>query len=139
MREILFRGKRKDNNGWITGSLVQFPDIIKIKDKNGIFGFIVDSETVGQFTGLTDRTGKKIFEGDILSSNQYPYTSDGKHNYYAEVTWFEKNAAFGLYTFKNPQSSVRGASEGSDYIDEFNSDDWEIIGNIYDSPELFGE
>lgn len=142
MREILFRAKRLNDKEWVYGYYVhQFGahDIrVKNTDEYDNEGYHIDPETLGQYTGLTDKNGKEIFEGDILSSNQYPYTSDGKHNYYAEVTWFEENAAFGLYTFKNPQSSVRGVSEGSDYIDEFNSDNWEIIGNIYDSPELFG-
>lgn len=147
MREILFRAKDDASKQWVYGYYVHLPSaagsvhIMHVPagnpDESNSASYVVP-ETLGQYTGLTDKNGKKIFEGDILSSNQYPYTSDGKHNYYAEVTWFEENAAFGLYTFKNPQSSVRGVSEGSDYIDEFNSDNWEIIGNIYDSPELFG-
>ena len=152
MREILFRGKRKSDNEWIDGYYVQVEDFLDDKRHNLIFEIdsvaypdneIVGSNgicpnTLGQYTGSTDKNGVKIFEGDILSCDDYPYTSDGNQNYYAEIVWLDENAAFGLYTFKNPMSKVRGVSEGCDYIDDFTSDVWEVIGNIYDNPELLG-
>lgn len=144
MREILFRGKREDVGEWVCGYYAHLPsaagavDIIYVPasdpdDSNHTV--FVDPETIGQFTGLTDKNGVKIFEGDILSSDRYPYTSDGKRNYFAEVVWFDNCPAFGLYTFKAPKSSVRGISEGSEFIEDDLSD-MEIIGNIYDNPEL---
>lgn len=72
-REILFRGKRVDNGEWVYGDLLQVPSesICSIADyeygegkPRGIHNVI--PSTVGQFTGLTDKTGAKIFEGDIL-------------------------------------------------------------------------
>jgi uncharacterized phage protein (TIGR01671 family) len=99
----------------------------------------IDRKSISQFTGLTDKNGKKIFEGDLLNGLQYPFYSSesDEHNYFAEVIWFPGNCAFGLYTHKHPTAKVRGISEGNaDFIEDFNSDDWEIIGNIHDNPEL---
>ena len=153
MREILFRGKRKDSCTWIVGHLLKFEDgrarineshtdIFCYEKDNSIIQTIaheVIPETVGQFTGLTDKNGKKIFEGDLLNGFQYPFyrSESDEHNYFAEVIWFTGNCAFGLYTHKHPTAKVRGISAGNaDFIEDFNSDDWEVIGNIYDNPEL---
>lgn len=142
MREILFKGKRKDNGKWIYGGIYhQKKDEVKDEAVYIIVGSLNDvacaheviPETVGQYTGLTDKNGNRIFEGDILKGFTYPFLSDGEHNYYAEVVWFDNCPAFGIYTFKNPTSNVRGISEGNT---DFISDDWVIIGNIYDNPEL---
>ena len=111
MREILFRGKRADNGEWVEGDLLH-PDIYGngysvedfTKGKNNCFDVI--PETVGQYTGLTDKSGKKIFEGDILSS---------EWGYKGEVGLFSIGYAFIKCLF---------------------NEDCEIIGNIHDNPEL---
>lgn len=101
----------------------------------------VDTNTIGQYTGLTDKNGIKIFEGDILQGDEYPYCSDGEYNYYAEVVWFDNDCCgFGLCTHKNPKSAVRGISDGNcEWFEDFDSDSWSVIGNIYDNPELLQE
>lgn len=140
MREILFRGKDIKGN-WYEGLLTHniAKDEWYISNKAGIpTAYQVRPETIEQYTGLTDKNGIRIFEGDILSFDYYPYTSDGNQNYYAEIVWVDENAAFCLYTFKNPTSKVCGVSEGCDYIEDFASDVGEVIGNIYDNPELLG-
>ena len=143
-REILFKAKRKDNGEWAEGGYFCEP----YTDKEFIirwnsFGlsyneFIeIDPDTLCQFTGLTDKNGRKIWENDILRGYQYPYRSGGNDNYFAEVTWFENCQAFGIYTFKNPKSNVRGISEGNtEFMENWNSEDWEVIGNIFDNADL---
>ena len=151
MREILFRGKRIDNGEWVEGIYYKRThDYGDISEKHYIITSTeslqydqaleyeeIAPETVGQYTGLTDKNGKKIFEGDLLDGFSYPYLYEEYHNYFAEVVWFDNTPAFGLYTHKYPTSTVRGCSDGNcDYIEDFDSSDWEVIGNIYDNPEL---
>lgn len=142
-REILFRGKHihaMDSNEHLNGTWVHG----YLSDKNYIYDkildgeFLVDENTICQYTGLTDKNGKKIFEGDILRGFQYPFCHDGEYNYYAEIIF--ANCSFMTYTHKNPSSCVRGISDGNTELMEcWVSEDWEVIGNIYDNPELLEE
>ena len=148
MREILFRGKRADNGEWVYGAY-QPPvewggrkwdvSIACVTEHGWLDDIPVIPETVGQFTGLTDKNGEKIFEGDLLDGFEYPFyrSEDNAHNYFGEIVWFDKAGAFGLVTHKYPTSNVRGISAGNcDYIEEFDLGEWEIIGNIHDNPKL---
>ncbi len=156
MREILFRGKRIDNGEWIAGfynevrhhddnshthPFIMIPEKCVDNQQNLDFWAEVAPQTVGQFTGLTDKNGKRIFEGDLLNGFEYPFyrSEDNVHNYFAEIVWFDENCAFGLVTHKYPTSKVRGISAGNtDYIEEYDFSEWEVIGNIHDNPELLG-
>ena len=113
VREILFRGKRVDNGEWVYGDLIHHDGYVAIWDKNVSYvgDFEVIPKTVGQYTGLTDKNGNKIFEGDILE--QDVVQSGTPHREFVE--W-----DYDLL--------------GNRY------DEWsaffEIIGNIHDNPEL---
>lgn len=141
-REHLFKAKRKDNGEWVKGSLITYKDgdcFICVEELTDVLNkYEVDPETVCEYTGLTDKNGDEIFEGDILKGFKYPFLDDeGNHNYYAKICWFDNSPAFGIVTVKNPKSEVRGISEGNlHYLENFESEMWEVIGNIYDNPEL---
>ena len=134
MREILFRGKRVDNGEWIQGDIVQFPvhGVVRIVEQEPSYKDAeVDSDTVGQYTGLTDKNGKKIFEGDII------------HLEYSQV--FFGGEYFGEYTaevsYKEGCFITDGMNNGDEIetpLSGFDNDEVEIIGNIHDNPELLG-
>lgn len=140
-REILFRGKDLETGKWLYGSFIKTPNHAHISTSGEAFPTRVNLDTIGQFTGLTDKNGVKIFDGDILQGDEYPYCSDGEYNYYAEVVWFDDGCCgFGLCTHKNPKSSVRGISDGNcEWFEDFDSNNWSVVGNIYDNPELIKE
>ena len=121
-REILFRGKR-GNGRWVYGSLVVSENIkpaIYYEVGNGLVKQLdwcyVNPDTIGQYTGLKDKNGKKIFEGDIISL--------GDPNIKYQTMW--RNAGFAAKQI--------GASS---YIGlTYWASDIEVLGNIIDNPEL---
>lgn len=123
MREILFRGKRTDNGEWVYGYVCRYGWTGKGKTyivpdyASALYSLEVDPETVGQYTGLSDKNGTKIFEGDIvlLKGDEEPY----------QVVFDE--SCFQVYS-----DSVRYA------MDNFYDYEIEVIGNIYDDPEVLG-
>ena len=126
MREILFRGKRVDNGEWIYGDYAApfafYPDIIFKRDDE-FEGIAVIPETVGQFTGLTDKNGKRIFEGDILKSR---YDDEYPDNVAIEVVKWIYN---GWHTQQGNCTP--------DTIDDVEIMPYsEVVGNVHDNPEL---
>ena len=116
-REILFRGKRVKDGKWVEGLLTK--DIkghIRIQYNPIHFSVVINPETVGQFTGMTDKTGKKIFEGDIIKW----IDSDG-NNRIDKVLF--SNGGFHLCNIYYNIGGYKGNS-------------LEVIGNIHDNKEL---
>ena len=143
MRTIIFRGKKVTNGVWAYGSLVYLDEngaAIYVQTDNGsakvMYLVYVDPDTVCQFTGLLDKNGKEIYEGDVLRSDEYPYSCIGdkrRDNYYAVVYYCEEGACFGTVTVKNPSSDVGGISDGIlDDVEREKMKNFEVIGNVYD-------
>jgi uncharacterized phage protein (TIGR01671 family) len=148
MRTVKFRGKRIDNKEWVYGYLYELPlpsgeaCMILTQDNNHVDNslepkyhlaftlwvdlFLVDPATVGQFTGLTDKNGKEIYEDDIISSKKHPQI---KHL----IFYNEKQGKFmaGLYGNTNIYDfGVCGVDIPAWMAEK------EVIGNIHDNPGL---
>lgn len=125
MREILFRGKLAKSGKWSEGNLVVNKRGICIITPDetplGTYGQVIP-ETVGQFTGLTDKNGNKIFEGDIVVVNT---TSIDEEDGYGVIDWHEDTARF---IVELPNLLVD--------FDNLYDYECEIIGNIHDNPDL---
>lgn len=129
MREILFRGKRDDTGEWIEGDLRQDKDLgtsyisgwSYYADCAGLerepFEHEVIPESVGQYTGLTDIDGVKIYEGDI-------------------VDILTENEEVGAVTYDDGGFVITADGFTVSFLDNINGTDVRVIGNIYDNPEL---
>lgn len=129
MREILFRGKALYDGNWVYGSYVHVKDehiiIPEYAERCGgaefNCGYLVDPETVGQYTGLKDRNGVRIFEGDIIDHHVQGDILVNR----GVIQWDARCARWShrLNTM-NPELAF------------FNPGAWEVIGNIHDNPEM---
>ena len=136
-REILFRGKSANTGEWVEGFCVQFGEtysniIIREIGKLNLYGVvpiyeheIVISETVGQYTGLKDKTGRKIFEGDIVRR----FNRNGQEIMSYVVEWYSDCSMFVL-------DCIDFDMEFDTDFTVFYGDEFEIVGNIHDNPEL---
>lgn len=126
MREILFRGKHmhvcpenKHLDGtWVEGYLADENHI-----NDGKYEFLIDPETICQYTGLTDKNGKKIWENDILEGHlDDKFPEDVTRE---KVIWHESG-------WKTEEPGC----DNKEYLDKFDTENFEIVGNVYDNPEL---
>ena len=135
MREILFKAKRIDNGEWVEGYYLRAQyhlrgkDIIfyrKDSDRFTVYTDIIDLETLCQFTGLYDKNGKKIWENDILMAHLDEFYPED-----ATCETVEWNVA-GWVTHET-------GSTDREYIDKFDLEHYEVVGNIFDNKELLQE
>ena len=137
MREILFKAKRLDNGEWVEGNIVAVPEdadfmpgayilprLVSARADPPTQGrimlggfFEVDPATVCQYTGLTDKNGKKIFDGDVVRRETDYY---GKHKVYDEPVVWEDDIEKGFL----------GEPYTSGYC--IHGGNWEVIGSIHD-------
>ena len=141
MREILFRGKRIDNGEWVYGSFCM-DAIEQFNGLCGVDGFIrlydkakgkmqtyeVDRETVGQYTGLKDKNGKRIFEGDIVAQNWYDY-DEPRDDSFGKVVFCEYDCSFSVMDVNKDGFMPLGRCDSYHW-------EVEVIGNVHDNPEL---
>lgn len=130
MREILFKAKRKDNGEWVEGYYRRIPCmgmlehyIMPRNPKNRMEQYAIDPDTLCQYTGLTDKNGRKIWENDIVQAWSEGSNAIGKvirrvDGLYIMYPAYQKKEFWGLYPNKNGKTTV------------------EVIGNIFDNPEL---
>lgn len=132
MRPIKFRGKRLDNGKWAFGDLEYHPKKqsarIHIYNAEGdyLWQQVVHPKTVGQFTGILDKNGKEIYEGDIITVNgQYPRVVLWDKMMWALMpTEYYHDKYFWVMNLQHP---------GPDWWEEY-ADEFEVIGNKYDNP-----
>ena len=161
MREILFRGKRCDGGGWVYGYYIRADHhwhkhgihkdwiVCGASANGGWFAlhnkYAVKAETVGQFTGLTDKNGKKIFEGDIVRdlTTYLCHKSYFERGYKGEEDYekYRKEEKPNVVSFVSENFGSCGCCFDSFVGSGFASFDvdltcCEVIGNIHDNPEL---
>lgn len=124
MRVILFRAKRKDNGKWVYGNYTFADNNCQqcFVFQNKAFEFEVDPKTVGQYTGLTDKNGTKIFEGDIVHFKTTAY-----HFKNCRIKYQSCYARYCAIDNKGYEYPMDKAFE------------YEVIGNIHDNPRIVKE
>lgn len=123
MRVIKFRGKRTDNGEWIYGSLVVLNSQYEICDSSSFSNmrYEVEEETVGQFTGLTDKKYNPIYEGDLVKCDHF------------EPSVYHVEFIEGAFCLANPEV---GIPMDVTHMEDSKGKHFEVIGNFTDNPEL---
>ena len=153
IRTIIFRGKRKDNGEWVYGDFMHGNERKSLRDSifvcdsetQSFNDYEIDSSTIGQYTGLTDKNGKKIFEGDIVKTQPFydrPYSDKRKSKEFIGVVKYKTKIFNGnKYHSKQCYHGEWGLKFYEDF-GKYTHYSWgelwncEVIGNTHDNPEL---
>lgn len=145
MREILFRGKNVENGEWMFGLLddvdhdADFTAILPRRNEQSKFSgccWEVDPSTVGQYTGLTDKNGKRIFEGDVL---RIARKMDGMGTYYSTAIECPVNVVVKWDMCAWMWETIAKDKRYIHFPDAWCHFECEVIGNIHDNQELVKE
>lgn len=158
MREILFRGKRISNNEWVIGGIMQtFHPNYDCENEKDFFSqkpncycicannkdYFVERSSIGQYTGLTDKNGTKIFEGDIVEVWYKQRTLENNtepQKYKAIIVFGNPN---GFYSWGYQLKMIDDFPYNNDILLWVEMEDTgafvEVIGNIHDNPELLAK
>lgn len=128
MREILFRGKKESTGEWVYGDLRHYRSgKVGIHNNELRYTMLVDPETVGQYTGLKDKNGKRIFEGDVVRIEDDIPMSPFCDGMVGKVEYSE----CGYFVVPKDLMETAGLFNECSVI--------EVIGNIHDNPEMLEE
>lgn len=130
MRTIKFRGKRIDNFLFVTGDISVHPDTIFITDNISRTISIVHSDSIGQFTGLFDKNGVEIYEGDILLDVEFDENGNDISGKFPVI--------YDTYKcqFSIDNSFKKDGSNLVNLVEYFGIENLEVIGNIHDNAEM---
>lgn len=138
MRQIRFRARSTESGEWLKGDLRHYEGDVYIFDQGGSKGELAESETVGQFTGLTDEFGHEVYEGDIVAL-------DGSPGLGLRVVVFYEES-FNIATRAEYDSLQQGAHPYlNDYAHMECLNSWSntglvrVVGNIHDNPEILAK
>ena len=141
MREILFRGKRTINGDWLYGDFVHGNERKSLRDSIFVYDsetqsfndYEINPSTLGQYTGLTDKNGKRIFEGDILHISKI---ANGLGGYYQPPLDYPVNVVVKWDLCAWMWETLCEDKRYISFPDAWCHYECEVIGNIHDNPEL---